>query len=70
MSPKKPQISYSRSIFVIEDVKAGDVITADNVRIIRPGHGMDPNDWDAVMGRTFSQDISAGYPLLAEHVAS
>ena len=70
MSPKKPQISYSRSIFVIEDVKTGDQITDENVRVIRPGHGMDPNEWHAVIGKSFTQDIKAGHPLLAEHVAS
>ncbi len=68
MSPKKPQVSYSRSIFVIKNVKAGDTITADNVRIIRPGHGMDPNDWNDVIGQTFTQDVAAGHPLLVEHV--
>lgn len=68
MSPKAPQISYSRSIFVIENVKAGDKITDKNVRVIRPGHGLDPNEWHSVLGKTFKKDVEAGHPLLEEHI--
>lgn len=69
MSPKKPQVSYARSIFVIKDVKAGETITPENVRIIRPGHGLDPNEWESVIGKKFTQDVQAGHPLLRQQVA-
>lgn len=65
---KTPQVSYSRSIFVIKDVRAGEVISPENVRVIRPGHGLDPNEWDTVIGKTFATDIEAGHPLLETHV--
>lgn len=69
MRPKKKNLSYSRSIFVIKDVAVGDEISPENVRVIRPGHGLSPNEWDRVLGRRFSQAVRAGHPLLAEHVA-
>ena len=68
MRAKQVNVAYSRSIFVIQDVAMGDEITRENVRVIRPGHGMSPNDLNSVLGRSFSQAVSAGHPLLAEHV--
>jgi len=69
MNAKTPNVSYARSIFVIRDVTAGEVISEDNIRVIRPGHGLPPTDWDRVMGKTFATDVAAGHPLLNDHVA-
>ena len=52
-----------RSLFVVEDVRAGDEITEANVRSIRPAGGLEPRYLDVVLGRTFSQDVSRGTPL-------
>lgn len=52
-----------RSLFVVEDVKAGDEFTSENVRSIRPGYGLHTRYLDDVMGRTASQDIDRGTPL-------
>jgi pseudaminic acid synthase len=60
---------FARSLFVVQDVKAGDVITPDNVRSIRPGFGLHPRHYDTVLGKTFTRDIERGTPLAAEHIA-
>lgn len=52
-----------RSLFVVEDVRAGDPVTAQNVRSIRPAGGLEPRYYDVVIGRTFSRDVSRGTPL-------
>jgi len=65
---KSKNPSYSRSIFVVRDVRPGEVISSDNIRIIRPGYGMSPNDWDLVIGNRFALPVKAGFPLLPEHV--
>jgi N-acetylneuraminate synthase len=52
-----------RSLFVVRDVEAGGTLTADNVRCIRPGHGLHPRHLDEVLGRTAAQGIAAGTPL-------
>lgn len=52
-----------RSLFVVDDVRAGDVITEKNVRSIRPAGGLEPRYLDVVLGRTFSQDVKRGTPL-------
>jgi N-acetylneuraminate synthase len=52
-----------RSLFVIQDVKAGEIFTRDNVRSIRPGHGLHTRHLPEVLGQVASCDIVRGTPL-------
>jgi len=52
-----------RSLYVVEDVRAGDIISPRNVRSIRPAGGLEPAFLPIVMGRTFAKDCSRGTPL-------
>lgn len=52
-----------RSLFVVEDVKAGDVFTELNVRSIRPGAGLPPKHFWEVLGKKAARDIMRGTPL-------
>ena len=54
---------FARSLFVVEDVKAGDVMTERNVRSIRPSGGLEPSLRDSLIGRVFLRDVAAGTPL-------
>ncbi|MFQ2763225.1 pseudaminic acid synthase [Aeromonas caviae] len=54
---------FARSLFVCEDMKAGDTFTSRNVRSIRPAHGLPPVHLPSLLGRRASQDIQAGTPL-------
>lgn len=54
---------FRRSLFVVKDVKAGEALSTDNVRSIRPGHGLPPKYLEMVIGRTAACDISRGTPL-------
>ncbi|SCL32570.1 N-acetylneuraminate synthase [Micromonospora nigra] len=56
-------LRFRRSLFVVEDVRAGDPVTAGNVRSIRPAGGLPPVEIDRVLGRTFSRDVARGTPL-------
>ncbi|PCE14938.1 pseudaminic acid synthase [Microbacterium sp. SZ1] len=56
-------LALRRSLFVVADVRAGDRITPENVRSIRPAGGLDPDDIDLVRTRTFSRDVRRGTPL-------
>lgn len=54
---------FRRSLYVVADVKAGDILSADTVRSIRPGNGLAPKHLDAVLGKVASRDIARGEPL-------
>jgi N-acetylneuraminate synthase len=54
---------FRRSLFVVRDVKAGEVFTAENVRSIRPGYGLHSRYLGVVLGRRASCDIKRGTPL-------
>jgi len=59
----KKNKQFSRSLFVVNDVEIGDVITKDNVRSIRPGNGLHPKYYKEMLGKQFNQDVTRGEPL-------
>lgn len=56
-------VVFRRSIYVVEDVKAGEVFTEANLRSIRPGHGLAPKYLQDVLGKHAVCDISRGTPM-------
>lgn len=60
---------FRRSLFVVRDMRAGDVFTPENLRSIRPGFGLLPRHLDGVLGRQATRDIARGTPLEWSHVA-
>ncbi|HYF45092.1 MAG TPA: pseudaminic acid synthase [Acidimicrobiales bacterium] len=56
-------LAFRRSLFVIEDVAEGEVLTEANVRAIRPGDGLAPRHLDEVLGRRATRAIERGTPL-------
>lgn len=55
--------AFRRSLFVVKDVKKGDVLSAENVRSIRPAMGLHPRYLNEIFGRRARKDITAGTPL-------
>lgn len=60
---EKEGLRFRRSLYVVEDVRAGDEVTRANVRSIRPAGGLAPADIVHVLGRTFRQDAPKGTAL-------
>jgi len=60
---EKKSLAYRRSIYVAEDLKAGDVLTKQNLRCIRPGMGLPPKFHDVLLGRRVNQDVRKGTPM-------
>jgi pseudaminic acid synthase len=54
---------FSRSLYVIKDMKAGDIITEQNVKSIRPGFGLHPKHYPNVLGKRILSDTEAGTRL-------
>lgn len=66
---KKSSRAFSRSLFVVESVKAGEPLTEKNVRSIRPGFGLHPKYYNEILGKTFTKDISKGEPLSLDMIS-
>ena len=60
---ERPSLAFRRSLYVARDARAGDVLTLQNLRCVRPGFGMEPRFMDAVLGRRLRRDAMAGTPL-------
>lgn len=56
-------LKFRRSLFAVKDIKAGEKITAENVRSIRPSTGMKPKMMSCIIGKTTKKDIAFGTPL-------
>lgn len=61
-------LAFRRSIFVTEDVRAGEKLTEKNIRVIRPSGGLAPKYYDEVLGRCAAADIKRGTPLKMEMI--
>ncbi|MFA5033999.1 MAG: N-acetylneuraminate synthase family protein, partial [bacterium] len=59
----KKSREFSRSLFVVRDIKAGEVFTEKNIRSIRPGYGLHPKYLKDIIGRKATQNITRGTPL-------
>lgn len=57
---EKKSLQFRRSLYIVEDMKAGDVITEKNMRCIRPGLGLSPKYYDMLMGKKVTCDIERG----------
>ena len=57
---------FKRSIYVAQDLQAGDLFTKENLRVIRPNNGLEPKYLDQVLGKTAKTAIKAGTPLTWE----
>lgn len=52
-----------RSIFISRGIAKGEILTADNIRLVRPAHGLHPRYYDDVLGKTATRNLEEGEPL-------
>jgi pseudaminic acid synthase len=62
-SVEKQSAQFRRSLYVVKDLEAGDILTTDNVRAIRPGLGLAPKFLDQVLGLAVTMDVKRGTAL-------
>ena len=54
---------FRRTLYIAKDMKAGDRLTEQNLRIVRPGFGLPPKYYETMLGKRINRDASAGTPL-------
>jgi len=60
---EKASLKFRRSIYVAEDIKAGEKFTKSNIRVIRPGYGLKPKYYEEVLGNNAKRNFKKGEPL-------
>jgi N-acetylneuraminate synthase len=60
---EKKSLVFRRSIYVAKDLAAGDVLTHDTIRCVRPGLGLPPKYYELLMGRCVNRDVKKGTPM-------
>ena len=60
---EKSSITFRRSLYIVKDLKAGDILTKENVRAIRPGLGLPPKHLDQILGKKIKSDVKMGTAL-------
>ncbi len=59
----KESRNFSRSLFIVQDMKKGEILTDKNIRSIRPGYGLHPKYFHEIVGKTTTTDIKRGTPV-------
>jgi N-acetylneuraminate synthase len=60
---EKASLQYRRSLYISRDLRAGDVLTTENLRVVRPAKGLHPRFYDQVLGRRVTRDCEQGTPV-------
>ena len=56
-------LAFRRSLYIAQDLKAGDVLTRENLRCVRPGFGLPPRNLNSLLGLRIARDATAGTPM-------
>lgn len=56
-------VMFKRSIYVVKDIEEGEELTSENLRIIRPGDGLQPKYYENVLGKVVKSEVKKGTPL-------
>ena len=59
---------FARSLYVAQDMKAGDVVTIENVRSVRPGFGLHPKHLWEIKGKRVNQDLRKGTAFQLKYI--
>ena len=59
---------FSRSLYVAEDMKAGDIITEQKVRSVRPGYGLAPKYLPEILGKRVNRDLTKGDRMSLDYI--
>jgi len=65
---EQKSLKFRRSLYIAKNLKAGDILTVENLRIVRPGYGLAPKNIDVLLGRKINRDLDAGTAMKWEFI--
>jgi N-acetylneuraminate synthase len=65
---EQKSLKFRRSLYIAKNLKAGDTLTAENLRIVRPGYGLAPKNIDVLLGRKVNRDLETGTAMKWEFI--
>ena len=65
---EQKSLMHRRSLYVVKDMKVGEIFTKENLRSIRPGYGISPKYFDALLGKNINQDVKKGTAMQLEMI--
>ncbi len=65
---EKASLAFRQSIYVVKDINKGEKFTKENIRIIRPGHGLAPKEYTNILGKTAKLNLIRGTALKTEYL--
>ncbi|MBD1835586.1 pseudaminic acid synthase [Cyanobacteria bacterium FACHB-472] len=66
---EKQSLIYRRSLYISQDMKAGDIFTPENLKAVRPGLGLPPKYYDILLGKQIKRDAKKGSPISWELIS-
>jgi N-acetylneuraminate synthase len=60
---EKKSLQFRRSLFIAQDMQAGEVLTVKNLKIVRPGSGLQPKFYETLLGKTVKNAVKKGTPV-------
>ncbi|WP_295398995.1 SAF domain-containing protein [uncultured Thiocystis sp.] len=67
-SSEQGNVKFRRSLYFVKDLKAGDIITPEAIRSVRPGFGAAPKYLEEIVGRRVTLDVGANTPVRRSNI--
>lgn len=68
-SSEETNVKFRRSLYYVKELNAGDIITSDSIKSVRPGYGVAPKNTNLVVGKVINKSVSFGTPVSLDDVS-
>ncbi len=67
-SSEQENVKFRRSLYIVKDMRAGEVLTSSNIRSVRPGYGLPPKHLESLLGRRINRDLTCGTAMSLDYL--